>query len=157
MVLDPLCRCGRGHDCSSDVWRKRISGSRPSRGRSVRLDPQKEQSILQITQDLISRLEVHDLNPRSVITWRARTLDPRVSKDQVLRPLSLYDKLTPDEWRPLIASKLIYHRNFTKKRKVLAFSYQVFPYVTIPLFLVIISVLGLIPLPPAVADGAILL
>jgi len=134
-----------------------VSSSKSSRFRSIRLNPQEEQAILQITQELISRLEVRDVNPKSVIIWGARTLDPRLYKDKVMLPLSLYDKLTHDEWRPLIASKLIFHRNFTKKKKVVAFSQQVFPYVTIPLFLVIISIFGLIPLPPLVADGAILL
>ncbi len=75
----------------------------------------------------------------------------------MLLPVSLYDKLSPDEWRPLIAAKLIYHRNFTKTKIVLAFSYQVFPFVTLPLFLAISSILGLIPQPEPIATGAILL
>lgn len=136
---------------------KWISPSKSSRFRLARLDPQEEQAILQITQELISRLGVHNLNPKSVITWSARTIDPRISKDQVLLPVSLYDKLSSDEWRPLIAAKLIYHRNFTKTKMVLAFSYQVFPFVTLPLFLAISSILGLIPQPERIATGAILL
>ena len=129
---------------------KWISPSKPSKFRTVRLDPQEEQAILQITQGVISQLGVRNLNPKGVITWGARTVDPQISKDQVLLPVSLYDKLTPDEWRPLIASKLLYHRNLNKKRKLLAFSYPVFPYLTIIPFVFVSSSLGIIPLDPTV-------
>jgi hypothetical protein len=71
--------------------------------------------------------------------------------------LILSDKLTPDEWRPLIASKLTYRRNLDKKRSLVVFSYQVFPFVTIPLFLVLGFALGIIPVPEPGPSGLILL
>src|SRR5437016_10405148 len=131
--------------------------SKPSRVRSVRLDPQEEQAILEATHEMISRLGVHKLNPKIVIVARGRSQDPQIYGDRISNPMSLSDKLTPDEWTALIASKLNYRRNFDTKRKLAAFSYEVFPYVTIPLFLVLGFALGIFPIPEPAASGLIIL
>jgi hypothetical protein len=127
--------------------------SKSSRVRAVRLNPLEEQAILQITQELISRLEVHDLIPKKVIVGKTLKLE----KNRVILPLTLYNKLTPDEWRPLIASNLIYHCNFNKKKKLLAYSYQLFPYLMIPPFVIASSILGIIPVDRTVNAGTFLL
>ena len=121
------------------------------------MNPQEEQAIIQVTQELISRLEARDLNPKIVIARGARSLDPQISKDRVFLPFTLYDKLTHDEWRPLIVSKLIYYRNTTKKDMLVALSYPLFPFLTI-LLLAPLSILGIGPiLSETVASGLILL
>ena len=125
-----------------------ISHSKSSRVRSVRLAPQEEEAILQITQELISRLEVHDLSPEIVIAGSGRNLDPQIYKDKVILPFALYNRLTSVEWKPLIASRLIFHRNFNKKKKLLAYSGQLFPYLTIVPFVAASSILGIIPRDP---------
>ncbi len=127
-----------------------ISHSKSSRVRSVRLAPQEEEAILQITQELISRLEVHGLSPEIVIARGGRNLDPQIYKDKVVLPFALHDKLTSIEWRPLIASRLIFHRNFNKKKKLVAYSGQLFPYLTIVPFVVASATLGIIPRDPTV-------
>jgi hypothetical protein len=100
---------------------------------------------------------VHDLIPKIVIAGRTLKLDPQIYKDRVILPLTLYNKLTPDEWRPLIGSRLIYHRNFNKKKKLLAYSYQLFPYLTIPPFVIASSTLGIIPVDRTVNAGTFVL
>ena len=112
--------------------------------------PQEEQAILQITQELISRLEVHGLSPEIVIARGGRNLDPQIYKDKVVLPFALHDKLTSIEWRPLIASRLIFHRNFNKKKKLVAYSGQLFPYLTVVPFVVASGTLGIIPRDPTV-------
>jgi hypothetical protein len=149
-VLDPLCG-----SCGAIVLVQKFGGgwtspSKSSRVRSVRLVPQEEQAILQITRELISRLEVHDLSPEIVIAGGGRNLDPQIYKDKVILPFSLHNRLTPDEWRPLIASRLIFHRNFNKKKKLVAYSGQLFPYLTIVPFVAASSILGIIPRDPTV-------
>ena len=136
-----------GDSSSSEIggW---TSPSKSSRVLSVRLVPQEEQAILQITQELISRLEVHGLSPEIVIARGGRNLDPQIYKDKVILPFALYNKLTSVEWRPLIASRLIFHRNFNKKKKLVAYSGQLFPYLTIVPFVVASSILGIIPRDP---------
>lgn len=102
-------------------------------------------------------MEVRDRNPEMVLAGNLVSIDPQIDEDKVILPLPLYDKLTPDEWRPLIASRLNYHRNFTRKKMLVAFSYQVFTFLTLPLFLAVISILGLDPLTRGFAAGIILL
>jgi hypothetical protein len=118
------------------------------------LVPQEEQAILQITQELIFRLEVHDLSPEIVIAGGGRNLDPQIYRDKMILPFALYNKLTSVEWRPLIASRLIFHRNLNKKKKLVAYSGQLFPYLTIVPFVVASSILGIIPRDPTVNSVA---
>ena len=125
----------------------------------MQLTPSDAQPILEVTQRLISQLEIRGLDPGIVTAEKRIKLDPRIYKSKVVLPFSLWDKLSPDEWRPLIASRLIYDRNLTKKKKGMAIYLAdiLFPYYTIFFFLAISQIIGLIPQTEPVASGLIVL
>jgi hypothetical protein len=123
----------------------------------VRLAPQEEQAIIEVTRDLISKLGVHKLDPNTATTSRARGQGIQIYRDRVVLPLALCKNLTLEEWRPLIASQLNYSRNLDKKRMLVAFSYQVFSFATIPIGLALGFAFGILPVPEPAASGFILL
>src|SRR5712692_4515239 len=78
------------------------------------MDPE-DQRIVDIARELCQRLGITKINPR-IVSWREKQGLVRVPPDQVLftmdnilLPKSLMGKLEPEEWKPLLASSLIYH------------------------------------------------
>jgi hypothetical protein len=85
-------------------------------GSGVRVDPEDEQ-ILAILRQLSSQIDYHRPNIET-ITWRSRIGARPMPADEVLvtrRTLNLsfraLGRLTPEEWRPILASGLVYQKN----------------------------------------------
>src|SRR5260370_343223 len=99
------------------------------------IDPPKSQeneSILQIATELIQQLQVSNFNPKSV-SWeefvaRDRVGQPNLPTIQVpvgwcvltwtelILPPELKGKLEPEEWRPLLASSIIFSSKLKRKK-----------------------------------------
>src|SRR5437879_12241075 len=79
-----------------------------------------DQKLLQIARDLCRQLGYYNLNP-DTISWKERMGIRRLPADhfmilrgQVQLSTRSMGQLTPDEWRPIIASGLIYFQNLTR-------------------------------------------
>ncbi len=81
---------------------------------------QEDQEILEITSDLCQQLKITKYNPGRVHWLEPRrglySDQPLVILNQLALPMTLMGKLSPAEWKPLIASALIYGRKFRGRR-----------------------------------------
>ncbi len=82
--------------------------------RYVPMDPE-DQGIVDIARELCQRLGITRIHPQTV-SWREKRGLVRVAPDlvfftmdNIMLPKSLMGKLEPEEWKPLLASSLIYH------------------------------------------------
>jgi len=78
------------------------------------MDPE-DQRIVDIARELCQRLGITRIHPQTV-SWREKRGLVRVAPDlvffamdNIMLPKSLMGKLEPEEWKPLLASSLIYH------------------------------------------------
>src|SRR2546428_6649026 len=83
-----------------------------------------DQQLLEIARDLCRRLGCYNLNPNT-ISWKEKMGIRRLPADHfmILRgDIQLSSRamgqLTPDEWRPIIASGLIYFKTLTRNSLV---------------------------------------
>jgi hypothetical protein len=98
-----------------------------------------EQDILKIAKELIEQLNISSLKPTSV-TWAAdvqstlpdsEKIAPEMAGvikrevpngwcvftwDRIILPVEMKGKLDPEDWRPLLASSLIYEEQLRKRR-----------------------------------------
>jgi len=79
-----------------------------------------DQKLLQIARDLCRQLGYYNLNP-DTISWKERMGIRRLPADhfmilrgEVQLSTRSMGQLTPDEWRPIIASGLIYFQTLTR-------------------------------------------
>ncbi len=99
-----------------------------------------EETIIRYTRDLCQQLGVSELNPQK-ISWSPlnRVL---VLYNSVRLPRRMMDHLTPDEWKPLIASSIIYeglvadarYKKFNDKKLVLT---HFLPQMLVPTLLLV--------------------
>src|SRR5438093_6003666 len=79
-----------------------------------------EEEIARIARDLCQHLGYVNLQPKTA-TWEERSMPSDhcvVLPDRVVLPLPMRGKLASSEWKPLIASSLIYyHSDETKRRQ----------------------------------------
>ncbi len=82
--------------------------------RYVPMNPE-DQGIVDIARELCQRLGITRIHPQTV-SWREKRGLVRVppdlvffAMDNIMLPKSLMGKLEPEEWKPLLASSLIYH------------------------------------------------
>ncbi len=83
-----------------------------------------DKEILETTRSLSSQLQITTYNPTSV-TWtnlvKKGTPLPYdqcvLLKHELILPAAMRDKLDPEEWRPIIASSLIYEKLFKANRR----------------------------------------
>jgi hypothetical protein len=141
-----------------------------------------EQDILKIAKELIEQLNISSLKPTSA-TWAAdvRSTLPDSEKiapemagmikrgvpngwcvftwDRIILPVEMKGKLDPEDWRPLLASSLIYEEQLRKRRDLgfILLSTPVFvdafgwwellavsiPALSIPVSLLLIDIAGL--------------
>jgi hypothetical protein len=83
-----------------------------------------DQQLLEIARDLCRKLGYYNLNP-DTISWKEKMGIRRLPVDHfmILRgEIQLSSRamgqLTPEEWRPIIASGLIYYKNLTRNSVV---------------------------------------
>src|SRR6267143_2179761 len=83
-----------------------------------------DQQLLEIARDLCRKLGYYNLNP-DTISWKEKMGIRRLPADHlmILRgEIQLSSRamgqLTPEEWRPIIASGLIYYKNLTRNSVV---------------------------------------
>jgi len=83
-----------------------------------------DQQLLEIARDLCRKLGYYNLNPNT-ISWKEKMGIRRLSADHfmILRgDIQLSSRamgqLTPEEWRPMIASGLIYYKTLTRNSLV---------------------------------------
>ncbi len=87
-------------------------------------DQEQDQRILEITKNLCQQLNITSYNP-NIVSWTA--LVPRgktykelpfdeciLSKSQVILPAGMRGRLEADEWKPILASELIFSRKLRK-------------------------------------------
>ena len=124
-----------------------------------------EQDILRITKELIEQLNVSSFRPVSVswakdIPWTFVDSEKPMPEfagsvkrdvpvgwcvftwDTVILPTEMKGKLDPEEWRPLLASSLIYEAKLRIKRD-LVFIFLSTPASGIPALLLILDIAGL--------------
>ncbi len=87
---------------------------------SIPLHPE-DQRIVEIARELCQRLHIYKVNPRTV-SWVEKQGLVRVPPDQILfgmdniiLPRNTMGKLDPEEWKPLLASALIYYWRYQWK------------------------------------------
>ena len=103
-------------------------------------EEERDQRILDITRELCSELGISKYNP-SLVSWKmlyglpGKKATPEfppddctVRKDSVTLPESMRDKLEPDEFRPIIASSLIFSKTF-RRRIFEGFFLSAVPYI----------------------------
>src|SRR5207245_8895301 len=85
---------------------------------TIRMHPE-DQKILQIARDICRQLGYYNLNP-DTISWKERMGIRRLPADhfmilrgEVQLSTRSMGQLTPDEWRPIIASRLICFQTLT--------------------------------------------
>jgi hypothetical protein len=106
-----------------------------SRGPSLASD---EEKIILYSRDLSEQLGVPELKPQNV-SWSPWSLI-LVLSDSVRLPKRMRGRLTPEEWKPLIASSIIHqglvadarHKKFNDKKLVLT---HFFPQMLVPTLL----------------------
>lgn len=79
---------------------------------------------MEIARELCQQLGIHKFNLRFV-SWIGRMGLRKLPSDYMMiyrdtlwLPMSLMEKLEPDDWRPLLASGLIYYSTYQKKTMV---------------------------------------
>lgn len=87
--------------------------------------PQRDQEMLSITRDLTMRLGIENFNPEAIhwqtLVPRGNRFDTVLSDRSIIRGTSLYfaenmrDRLSPEDWRPVIASSLVYDKRIHNK------------------------------------------
>lgn len=84
-------------------------------------DGEIEEKILQITNQLCQRLDISDYKPRKVV-WRGTLPHDRcvLYRNRVSLSAGMRNKLDAEDWRPIIASEIIYRKKL-RSRVVLGF------------------------------------
>jgi hypothetical protein len=89
-------------------------------GRSLPMHPG-DQRILEIARELCQQLNIYKFNLRFV-TWVGRMGLRQIPSDYMMiyrdtiwLPRSLMEKLEPEDWRPLLASALIYYSTYQRR------------------------------------------
>ncbi len=80
--------------------------------RQIPLHPE-DQRIVEYARDLCGQLNLTKLDPRTV-SWVNRMLTTQIIifQGDIKLPRQLMGQLTPEEWRPLLASSIIYYGRF---------------------------------------------
>jgi len=108
--------------------------------RQVPLHPE-DQKIVEYACDLCRQLNATKLDPRTV-SWVNRMLTTQIIifQSNIMLPRQLMGQLTPEEWRPLLASSIIYYGKFRARPMIRSF----FLPMSLPVF-VLTAVLLVIP------------
>lgn len=84
-------------------------------------DIELEEKLLEITNELCQRLDIPDYKPRKIV-WRGALRHDRCVfyRNRVSLSTGMKNKLDAEDWRPLIASELIYRKKL-RTRVVIGF------------------------------------